>query len=475
MFRFVIVFSGLLFAFAANATPGNSSGAEAFNQLGQTLPTPNVYRTASGAPGEKYWQQQVDYQIKASLDEEKRRITATSTITYHNQSPDTLRYLWLQMDQNRFKNDSLDRRSRTVTGKDQISYGELRMRQSAADTEHGYQNVTVTDANGAALPFTIVDTLMRIDLPKPLKSGAKTEFKVDWEFNIINEEAIGGRGGYEYFEDNDTELFFLAQWFPRLAAYSDYEGWHNKAFLGRGEFTLEFGDYEVELTVPNNHIVSATGELQNPKQVLTKTQQERLAQANTQNPLFIVTPEEALINEKTEATGTATWRFKAEKVRDFAWASSNKFIWDAMIHEQPGAKHDRVLAMSFYPNEAEPIWSHYSTQSVVHTMEVYTRFSFDYPYPTAQSVNTWERGGMEYPMITFNGYRPEPWEKAKSAKTKWEDSSITEPPITYSRRVKYGLIGVIIHEIGHIYFPMVVNSDERQLTFKLVHQPMIHC
>jgi hypothetical protein len=211
MFRFVIALSSLLVAVGTNAIPANSSGAEAFNQLGQTLPTPNVYRTASGAPGEKYWQQQVDYQIKASLDEEKRRITATSTITYHNESPDTLRYLWLQMDQNRFKNDSLDRRSRTVTGKDQISYGELRMRQSAADTEHGYQNVKVTDARGVALPFTIVDTLMRIDLPQPLISGAKTEFKVDWEFNIINEEAIGGRGGYEYFEENDTELFFLAQ------------------------------------------------------------------------------------------------------------------------------------------------------------------------------------------------------------------------------------------------------------------------
>jgi len=465
MFRFVIALSCLLVAFGANAAPGNSSGAEAFNQLGQTLPTPNVYRTASGAPGEKYWQQQVDYQIKASLDEETRRITATSNITYHNESPDTLRYLWLQMDQNRFKNDSLDRRSRTVTGNDQISYGELRMRQSAADTEHGYQNVKVTDAKGSALPFTIVDTLMRIDLPQPLTSGAKMEFEVDWEFNIINEEAMGGRGGYEYFEENDTELFFLAQWFPRLAAYSDYEGWHNKAFLGRGEFTLEFGNYEVELTVPNNHIVSATGELQNPKQVLSKTQRDRLANANTETPVFVVTPEEALVNEHTKASGMSTWRFKADKVRDFAWASSNKFIWDAMIHEQPGAKHDRVLAMSFYPNEAEPIWSQYSTHSVVHTMEVYSRFSFDYPYPTAQSVNTWERGGMEYPMITFNGYRPEPWEKAKSAKTKWEDPSITEPPITYSRRVKYGLIGVIIHEIGHIYFPMVVNSDERQWTW----------
>ena len=460
-------FMSFILSFVAipTAWANDPSGAAAFNQLGQTLPTPNVYRTASGAPGERYWQQEADYVINATLDETQRRITADSKIHYTNHSPDTLRYLWLQMDQNRFKNDSLDRRSRTVTGEDRVSYSDLRLQQSSADTEHGYQDVAVLNAKGQALPFTIVDTMMRIDLPQPLNSGESIDFEIKWAFNIINEEALGGRGGYEYFEKNDTELFFLAQWFPRMAAYSDYDGWHNKAFLGRGEFTLEFGDYEVYLTVPNNHIVSATGELQNPKQVLTKTQQQRLAQASSDKPRFIVTPEEAKTNEQTAATGTKTWHFKADRVRDFAWASSSKFIWGAMIHEQPEAEQKQVLAMSFYPNEAEPIWSQYSTHAVVHTMEVYNRFSFAYPYPTAQSVNTWERGGMEYPMITFNGYRPEPWEKAKSATTKWDDDSITEPPITYSRRVKYGLIGVIIHEIGHIYFPMIVNSDERQWTW----------
>ena len=252
-----------------------------------------------------------------------------------------------------------------------------------------------------------------------------------------------------------------------MVAYTDYAGWQHKAFLGRGEFTLEFGNYEVAITVPEGHIVSATGELTNPNDVLTKVQRRRLAKANTSKPTFVVTPEEALANENRarDAEKTQTWNFKAERIRDFAWASSRKFIWDAMLHQQPGAKYDSILAMSFYPNEAEPAWSRYSTQAVIHTLDVYSRFSFNYPYPTAQSVNTWERGGMEYPMITFNGYRPSVAkgnDKDEEADGKADQSS---PDITYSRQIKYRLIGVIIHEIGHIYFPMIVNSDERQWTW----------
>ncbi len=437
------------------------SGARAFAQLGQELPTPNSYRTASGAPGVDYWQQQADYRIDATLDEANRSISAKATISYRNNSPDTLRYLWLQLDQNRFRPDSLDRRSRTVI-EDQVSYGTLRDHQSMADTEYGYQEVLFTDSRGKPLTATVVDTLVRLDLPTPLASGNSVTFNVQWRFNIVEEVAIGSRGGYEHFDDNNTQLFFLAQWFPRLAAYTDYEGWTNKAFLGRGEFTLEFGDYDVRLTVPDNHIVSATGELHNPKEVLSRTQRERLASANPEQPVFIVTPEEAKANEATTAKGAKTWHFKADNVRDFAWSSSSKYIWDAMIHEQPGAKHERVLAMSFYPNEAEPVWSSYSTHAVVHTMDVYSRFSFDYPYPVAQSVNTWESGGMEYPMITFNGYRPDQPDAdddPTSAKSRASEQR------AYSRRIKYGLIGVIIHEVGHIYFPMVVNSDERQWTW----------
>jgi hypothetical protein len=439
------------------------SGADAFAQLGQELPTPNDYRTASGAPGHAYWQQQADYDIKARLDEDKRRIEASARVTYRNNSPDTLRYLWLQLDQNRFRTDSLDQRSKTVS-EDRVSYQNLREHQAlTSGDDHGYQNLRFSLAGGEALPFTVVDTLVRLDLPSPLGSGDSVTFDMEWAFNIVLRDTVRSRGGWEQFEESDTQIFFLAQWFPRLAAYSDYEGWHNKAFLGSGEFTLEFGDYDVELTVPDNHIVSSTGELANPQAVLTAQQRKRLAAAGTDSPSFIVTPEEALANEKTEATGTKTWRFVADNVRDFAWASSSKFIWDAMVHEQPGARYDRVLAMSFYPNEAEPVWSKYSTQAVVHTMDVYSRFSFDYPYPTAQSVNTWEGGGMEYPMITFNGYRPDP----PDAKEDDPDApeSRAEEQRAYSRSIKYGLIGVVIHEIGHIYFPMTVNSDERQWTW----------
>ena len=458
--RAIAVLTLLLLPLSAFAgTPG--TGARAFEQLGQALPTPNTYRTASGAPGTDYWQQQVDYRIEATLDAASRRITASSSIRYTNNSPDTLRYLWVQLDQNRFRADSLDRRSRTVS-EDQVSYGTLRDHQSMSDTDYGYQGLLFTDAKGKPLAATVVDTMARVDLAAPLRTGETTELKISWAFNIIEEAAVGGRGGYEYFEDSDTELFFLAQWFPRLAAYTDYAGWQNKAFLGRGEFTLEFGDYEVALTVPDNHIVSATGELTNPAKVLSAAQRKRLDQVNAQKPTFIVTPEEALANEKSQASGTKTWVFKAENVRDFAWSSSSKFIWDAMVHEQPGAKYDQVLAMSFYPNEAEPIWSKYSTHAVIHTMDVYSRFSFDYPYPVAQSVNTWEAGGMEYPMITFNGYRPDP---PKATDDPEDAASKAEAQRAYSRRIKYGLIGVIIHEIGHIYFPMVVNSDERQWTW----------
>lgn len=427
-----------------------------FRQLGVDLPTPNAYRSASGAPGPAYWQQRADYDIEVRLDEEAKRIEGSETITYHNNSPDTLSYLWVQLDQNRFENDSIARRTETASSGedgDTISFGSLRREQAFEDFEGGYDIESVTGPGGD-LDHQIVDTMMRIDLPEPLEPGQQIEIGIDWSYNIINNDVIGGRNGYEHFEDTDTYLYFMAQWFPRMAAYTDYVGWANKQFLGRGEFTLEFGDYDVAITVPSDHIVSSTGVLQNPRQVLTAEQRERLEKArDAEDPVFIVTPEEALENQEegVDEGDTKTWRFSADNVRDFAWSSSRKYIWDAMGHEQDSELNPEVMAMSFYPNEAEPLWSKYSTHSVVHTMEVYSKFSFPYPYPTAQSVNTWESGGMEYPMITFNGYRPEIDEETGER--------------TYSRRTKYGLIGVIIHEIGHIYFPMTVNSDERQWTW----------
>lgn len=451
----------LTVAQSSMAEVGLGSGAKKFAQLEQLLPTPNVYRTASGAPGTAYWQQQADYVIEATLDEEKRVIEGTQKVTYTNNSPDNLSYLWLQLDQNRFKRDSINQLSITTSNtRDRLSFRNLRAAHGVTDTDYGHNITRLVDARGNKLAHTVVDTMMRIDLPRPLASGKKITFELDWNYKIVEQAAVGGRAGYSTVEKGDADIFFLAQWHPRMAAYTDYTGWQHKQFIRRGEFTLEFGDYDVTLTVPADHIVSSTGSLENGKDVLTKTQQKRLSSANDKEPVFIVTPEEAKENEKTGTSNTSSWHFKAENVRDFAWSSSRKFIWDAMIHNQPGAKHARVLAMSFYPNEAEPIWSQYSTHSVVHTMDVYSRFSFDYPYPTAQSVNAWKSGGMEYPMITFNGYRPSPVKEDDEESLERELGDSGKP--TYSRRIKYGLVGVIIHEIGHIYFPMVVNSDERQ-------------
>jgi len=451
-------------AFADAIRQTKSDHYDAFRQLDVDLPTPNVYRTASGAPGAQYWQQRADHSIKVTLDEENRSITASQSIRYTNNSPDTLRYIWIQLDQNRFAKGSIERLTQTAgqeEGQDQLSYGTLAREQRYSDVQHGFKIERVADGRGRDLKYTIVNTMMRIDLPQALGSGDRTTFSIDWSFNIVEEAIIGGRGGYDHFPENDTYIYFLAQWFPRLAAYTDYAGWQHKQFLGRGEFTLEFGDYEVEITVPADHIVSATGALQNASSVLTAQQRDRLKQArNADKPVFIVTPEEALANEAEGTSETKTWVFKADNVRDFAWASSRKFIWDGMTHKQDDAKQPEVLAMSFYPNEAEPLWSQYSTHAIVHTLDVYSRFSFPYPYPTAQSVNAWESGGMEYPMITFNGRRPEPFEPDE------DDAEADQKPAnTYSRRAKHGLVGVIIHEIGHIYFPMTVNSDERQWTW----------
>ena len=464
----VAAMSTLTFSVSAQANeakgPPGSAGDQVkkFRQLGTELPSPNAYRSASGAPGPAYWQQQADYTMDIKLDENKRRIFAETEIVYTNNSPDPLKYIWLALDQNRFKDGSMARTSTTASGvgsrrgqgaggSDSISFGTLRYSQAMEDREYGFEFKAIMDANDKALPYVINDSMLRIDLPETLQPDESITFQVDWEHNIIDEVAVGGRGGYEYFEEDDNYIFGLAQWFPRLAAYTDYTGWQNKQFLGRGEFTLEFGDYEVNLTVPSDHIVASTGVLQNPREVMTAEQRRRMDSANTEKPVYIVTPAEAEENEKTKARGTKTWRFKAENVRDFAWSSSRKYIWDAMLFEQDDADVPVVTAMSFFPKEADPIWSQYSTQAVVHTMDVYNKFAFNYPYPIAQSVNSWERGGMEYPMITFNGYRPS------------EDEKTGE--VTYSRNIKYGLIGVIIHEIGHIYFPMVVNSDERRWTW----------
>jgi predicted secreted protein len=456
-----------LHADAIKQTKGNFE--DKFRQLDEVLPTPNVYRNAAGEPGHQYWQQQVDYTIAARLIEDQRRLEATQDITYYNNSPDTLKYLWVQLDQNKFKDDSMSALTTTFGGignrgpgtksmsddePAQISLSALRRQQFVDDTELGYTISRVVDGLGNTLSYTTVGTLMRVDLLTPLKSGDRTRFTMDFAFNIVEEDAVSARAGYEHFPDDAREggndIFLLAQWFPRLAAYTDYEAWTNKEFIGRGEFTLEFGNYDVSLTVPADHIVSATGVLQNPKDVLTAEQQRRLEQAKTaERTVFVVTEEEALENEKAGTSDSKTWRFTAKNVRDFAWASSRKFMWDARGYQQGGDVMPVVMAMSFFPKEGGDLWKKYSTESIIHTMDVYTRFSFDYPYPVAQSVNG-PVGGMEYPMITFNGPR-----------TELQDDGSR----TYSQAEKRFLIGVVIHEVGHIYFPMIVNSDERQWTW----------
>ncbi|MGB6135193.1 MAG: M1 family metallopeptidase [Shewanella sp.] len=440
-----------------------------FRQLEESLPTANDYRNAAGEPGKDYWQQQVDYKINVTLDEKKRRIEGKQVITYHNNSPYTLKYLWLQLEQNRFKSDSIAERSSTFNGVDgrvsaantygdsafaKISLQDLRRQHFLADNNLGYQIAAVTDANKKPLKYTIVGAQMRIDLPKSLPHNQSTTLNINYSYNILEEDAVGARSGYEHFPDDEREggndIFLLAQWFPRVASYSDYEAWHNKEFLGSGEFTLEFGNYDVSMTVPSDHIVTATGVLQNSKSVLSAAQRERLEKAKTaKKPVFIVSADEALANESSTVSGTKTWHFKADNVRDFAWASSRKFIWDAQGYQQKDSNNPHVMAMSFYPKEGGELWQRYSTASVIHTLKVYSRFTFDYPYPAAISVNG-PVGGMEYPMISFNGPR-----------TIWHDDESR----TYTLSEKQFLIGVVIHEVGHNYFPMIVNSDERQWTW----------
>ncbi len=448
----------------AASTPAQTrlvNPVDKFRQLEEILPTPNDYRTASGAPGSRYWQQRADYVIDAELDEVNRRITGRETITYKNNSPDTLTYLWLQLDQNIFRPDSDANLTRTAPpfqmtpatpgpqgappGRSlpRLTYDTLDSLLTSMTFQGGHNITAVTDAKGIALPHTIVKTMMRIELPQPMLPQGVFVFNVAWNYNINDARKIGGRTGYESFPKDGNDICEIAHWFPRFAAYTDVNGWHHKQFLGSGEFTLEFGDYLVRLTAPEDHIVGASGVLQNPEKVLTAAQRERLIQAGTaKKPVLIVTPEEARANEKEKSATKKTWIFKADNVRDFAFASSRKFIWDAQGHT---VDNNKVMAMSYYPNEGNPLWEQYSTASIIHTLNVYSRYSFTYPYPVAISVNG-PIGGMEYPMICFNGPRPE------------EDG-------TYIARRKYGLISVVIHEVGHNYFPMIVNSDERQWTW----------
>jgi len=413
-----------------------------FEQLGSAmLPTPNVYRAGSGAPGHQYWQQQADYKIKCSIDDDNQRLTGSETITYYNNSPDVLEYLWLQLDQNMRAEDSDTYKTRTNSLSDKMNIDNLEA-IIGYGFDGGHKIQSVKDADGNNIPYTINRTMMRVDIPEPLKSGEKTAFSIDWYYNINDRTLMGGRGGYEYFPEDGNYLYTITQWFPRMAVYDDHNGWQHKQFMGRGEFALTFGDYEVEITVPADHIVASTGTLQNPEEVLTDEQQDLLAQSKTADkPVIIVSQDEVEKKEKRQAKDTKTWVYHADSVRDFAFGSSRKYIWDAMGVDIEGRT---VMAMSYYPKEGNPLWERYSTEVVAQTLKTYSKFTIPYPYPKAISVEA--SNGMEYPMICFNYGRP-------------------AADGTYSERIKYGMIGVIIHEVGHNFFPMIVNSDERQWTW----------
>ncbi|WP_417599651.1 M1 family metallopeptidase [Owenweeksia hongkongensis] len=433
---------GALALFITNAGFAQYTNESKFKQLKEELPTPNVYRTGSGAPGPWYYQQQADYNMEITLDDNKQRISGEGTVVYTNNSPDPLNYIWVQLDQNVRAKNSETQQIKKGSISDKVSYKSLEY--LFYDFDGGFKIEHIVDENGEKLPFYINNTMMRINLPKALNKGESVTFGMKWWYNIQERAKYGGRSGLEYFEEEDNYLYTIAQFFPRMAVYNDIEGWQNKQFLGRGEFALVFGNYDVKITVPSDHVVGSTGTLQNAEEVLTKEQQNRLEEArkSLDKPVMIITESEAKKAEKGKAKDTKTWHFKAENVRDFAFASSRKFIWDAM-----GVKFgDRtVMAMSYYPKEGNPLWEQYSTRVVAHTLKSYSKYTFDYPYPKAISVHS-DRIGMEYPMICFNGGRP-------------------EADGTYSATTKYGMISVIIHEVGHNYFPMIVNSDERQWTW----------
>lgn len=417
-----------------------SNHGNKFEQLGTILPTANEYRTASGAPGPKYWQQRVDYDIKATLDESKLLLTGAETITYYNNSPDVLTYLWLQLDENQHSTvNNAGYATSNNLGRGMTTSTIDAMIDEKKDNGLGDNIEKITDVLGTPLKYTVNKTMMRVELPTALKPGQKFAFKINWNYKITDRLTLAGRGGYEYFPEDGNYLFTMAQWYPRLCVYSDFQGWQNHQFTNRGEFALTFGNYKVAITVPSDHVVLATGEGQNYPAVLSAAQLARWNKAQTsKEPVEVVTLEEAKNAEKNKATTQKTWVFTAQNVRDFAFGSSRKFIWDAMAANVEGKK---VMCMSGYGKEAYGLYRKFSTKAVAHTIKSYSKFSIPYPYPVAQSIEA--SNGMEYPMICFNYGR-------------------TEKDGSYTEATKNGMLGVIIHEVGHNFFPMIVNSDERQ-------------
>ena len=437
---FVWIFFAMFFSI--NGLIGQDIFDEKFEQIDGKLPTPNSYRTGAGAPGPAYWQQRADYEIAVILNDEDQSITGNEIITYYNNSPSTLNFLWIQLDQNiRAKDSDKYKINERFYAGYSVDAKRLPHLTFDADFDGGFRIISIEDIEGNGLSFHRVKTMMRIDLAEPLKPGSVVKFQIDWKYLIGNRRDDDERSGYEYFPEDDNYLYAIAQFYPRMAVFDDFNGWQNKQFLGQGEFTLNFGNFDVKITAPADHVIAATGSLENESLVLNSIQLERLqsARASFDAPVVIITEEEAVLNEGSRSDQTKTWHYKADNVRDFAWVSSRKFIWDAQAVQ---LDQKTTMAMSLYPKEGNPLWEQESTKAVVNTLKTYSEMTIEYPYPVAISVHT-AAIGMEYPMICFNYGRPD---------KKGDYSSMT----------KWSMISVIIHEVGHNFFPMIINSDERQ-------------
>ena len=440
MKKISLIAIALCFTFSVSAQKRKHS--EKFEQLEYELPDPNIYRNAAGAPGPEYWQNTADYKMEIKLDDSKQTISGHEVITYTNNSPDILNYLWLQLDQNVRAKDSDSYKTQTNQMRERMNAYSMR-NILEKEFDGGFKISAVKDTEGNPLNFTINRTMMVIDIPTALSTGDQFSFEIDWSYNINNRFEDGGRSGYEYFPKDGNYVYTIAQFYPRMCVYNDVDGWQNKQFLGSGEFTLPFGKFEASITVPADHVLGATGLLINREEVLTEEQLARYNEAKASDePVMIVNQEEAEAAEKGSSEDVKTWIFEADSVRDFAFATSRKFIWDAQGVNIAGRT---VMAESLYPKEGNPLWEDYSTRIVAHTLRTYSKYTFDYPYHKAISVHA-DRIGMEYPMICFNFGRPN------------EDG-------TYPDYIKWGMLGVIIHEVGHNFFPMIVNSDERQWTW----------
>ncbi len=446
----ILKFGILLFSIAivAQETPKpitkSEKNPDKFMQMYDLLATPNMYRTASGAPGPEYYQQQADYKMDVELDDKNTKLYGTETITYTNNAKESLDYLWMQLDQNQQSRKSLTpliQSNKTDAAMPAMSFSRTYLEE---DFDGGFNIEYVKDAAGKPISYRINQTMMRLELDKPLKHGEKIVFSVKWNYLINDYGKDGGRSGYEHFEKDGNNLYVIAQFYPRMAVYNDVEGWQNMQFWGSGEFALPFGNFEVNITVPADHIMDATGNLMNRAEVFTPAQVARYAQAEKSydKPVVIVTQAEAEAATKGFSTAKKTWKYKADNVRDFGISTCRKFILDAMAVQIAGKN---IMAISLYPPEANPLWGDYSTKMVAHTLKSYSKYTFDYPYPKAISVSAKDQG-MEYPMICWNFGRPDADGK-------------------YTDQVKYGMLGVVCHEVGHNFFPMIVNSDERQWTW----------